>query len=135
MSTKVCIIDVDLGININDIVAESVAELTGESKNELDTALDAARTVQKVKTEREQAAKAVEDKLTNCMNTAYSALIKAGEDGLAVTDVMKFVEETIPTTSAFALRMKKLLSAENNKYRLDRSKKFGVPFYRLLPFN
>lgn len=133
--TKVTIIAVDLGASVDDIIAESVAELTGQAKVELDQAMGVARETQRVRIEREQAAQAATDKLTTAMNAAYDALINASSTGLPVSSVMAIVADAVPNSSAFTLRMKHILAEKGNPYILERKKIHGTPHYVFTPFN
>lgn len=133
--TKIVVVDIDLGISIDNIIAENVAELTGKAKVELDQAMDVAREIQKVRIEREQAAQIATDKLTAAMNQAYDALVNAGEVGLPVSTIMGMVAEVVPNASAFTTRMKHILLEKQNPYVLDRKKLYGTPHYKFVPYN
>lgn len=135
MPTKVLIIDVDLGLSIDDIIAEEVEDITGAARQELDNALETAKTIQKVKTEKETAAKEADHKIVVAMEAAFQSLVAAGEIGLPVSMVMTTVADVIPNSSAFTLRMKSILSQRGNPYTLERKKVHGTPHYVFMPFN
>lgn len=135
MPTKVCIVDVDLGLSIDDIIAEEVEDITGAARKELDTALDTAKTIQRVKLEKEAEVKAADQKLVDAMEGAFQSLVEAGDLGLPVSTVMAAVAGVIPNSSAFTLRMKGVLSHKGNPYILERKKVHGTPHYVFVPFN
>lgn len=135
MATKVQIIDVDLGLSINDIIAAEVEDITGAARRELDIALDTAKTIQRVKLEKETEIKAADQKLLDALDKAFLNLADAGDAGLPVSAVMATVIEVIPNSSAFTLRMKGVLSQKGNPYRLERIKIYGTAHYRFVPFN
>jgi len=135
MATKVCIIDVDLGLSVDAIVAESIAEITGNTKVQVDDAIEAAKIVQQVKNDRETAVQATNTKIANAMNAAYDALIAAGEIGLPVSSAMAFVDGIVANTSAFTLRMKTILHEKGNPFTLERKKFHGTQHYTLIPYN
>jgi hypothetical protein len=129
--TKIVIIDVDLGINIDDIITEAVASYNTEFKTQLDQAIEIAQSIKKTKDNREQAV----NKLTTTMDIAYEALEKAGETGLPINIVMNYVADTITNPSAFALRMKNILFQKGNKYILKRIKRDKEQYYAFIKFN
>jgi len=133
--TKITIIDVDLGTSVDDIIANSVAELTGSAKAELDQAINIARETQRVKIERDKAAQEANTKLTTAMNKAYDTLVSAGETGLPVSSIMAIVSDVITSASAFTLRMKNMLAEKGNPYIISRVKQHGTPHYVFLPYN
>lgn len=135
MPTKICIIDVDLGLSVNDIIAEEVEDITGAARRELDTAIETAKITQKIKDEKVTAAKEADLKLAAAMDKAFESLVAAGDNGLAVSTVIAEVADVIPNSSAFTLRMKGVLSQKGNPYILERKKVHGTPHYVLVPFN
>jgi hypothetical protein len=135
MPTKVCIIDIDLGISIDDIIAEDAATLAGQAQAELDQAIEIAKDTQRVQEERAQQTKTANNRLSAAMEDAYQNLEKVGEIGLPVNTVMSIVIDVVPNSSAFTLRMKHLLAQKGNPFYLERKKIGGVPHYRFLPFN
>ncbi len=135
MPTKVSIIEIDLGVNVSDIITGDVQALTEQAQAELDQALDTAKTIQRVKEEKETAAKAADAKLAEVMATAYDQLVAAGEIGLPVSTVMAIVADEVPNSSAFTLRMKKILAEKGNPFYLERIKRFGTAHYCFMPFN
>ncbi len=135
MPTRVVVIDVDLGFSVDDIVADEITSLTTQSKTEIDRAIEIARTAERIKQEREQKAKLTTDKLTIAIEAAYNTLKEAGELGVPVTTIMSIVEGTIPNSSAFTLRMKRILTEKGNPFILERKKHQGTPHYVFVPYS
>lgn len=133
--TKVSIVNVDLGIKISDLIAEDVAELTGQAKKELDTAIAIQRQVQKHKHDREQQKQQEASGIETCLTQAYQQLEAAGTNGVPITAIMELVKSHITTSSAFTMRMKHFLRAKDNPYILERSKRKGCFYYLFVPFN
>jgi len=133
--TKVSIIDVTLGARVKDIISENVVTLTGRARQELDTAIEERKKVEEVKTQREQAKKDATDKVSTLMEAAYEKLEQAGEKGVIVDTIMEIVGEAVPNTSAFTLRMKKILNGKGDPYRIVRKKRDGKPTYFFESFN
>ena len=133
--TKVSIIDVVIGSRVDDIISENVVILTGKARQELDTAIEERKQVEKVKNQRVEAKKTVDDKVNAVMSTAYQQLEAAGEQGIIVDEIMEIVGESVPNTSAFTLRMKKILKNNGNLYRITRKKHNGKAVYTFEPFN
>ncbi len=135
MATKVVIIDIDLGLSVNDIINEEIEDLTGAAIKELDNALEIAKATQRVKLEKEAAARETDTKLNDAMEEAFKNLVEAGAAGLPVSAVMNTVASVVPNSSAFTLRMKGILSQKGNPYFLERQKVHGTPHYVFIPFN
>ncbi len=135
MATKICIIDVDLGSSVDDIVAECISELTDNTRAQLTSAIESAKLNQQVKTEREQAEQLAQNKITTNLEAAYNALIAAGENGLAVSSIIAIVSEITTNPGSFTQRMKKYLSDRGNPYYLERKKVHGTPHYVLVQFH
>jgi hypothetical protein len=135
VTTKVTIIDVDLGANVEDIIADDIRDLTGAARVELDQAIEIAKASQRLKQERSEATKAAANKLTSVMDQAYDALVAADAIGIAVTNIMGLVAGAVPNSSAFTLRMKHILAAKGNPFILERIKHNGTPHYRFMPYN
>ena len=57
------------------------------------------------------------------------------QEGVPVDDIMVIVEGSVPNTSAFTLRMKKVLKEKGNPYRITRKKKNKKPIYVFESFN
>lgn len=132
---KVVVIDVDLGININNIIAESAKDLTANAKSELDGALAIAASAKRIKEEKAQQKTEQSSGIVVAMEAAYKKLEEAGLSGLPVTDIVASVQQFVPNSSAFTLRMNNILSVKGNPYRLIRSKVNGVPHYLFAPYN
>ncbi len=133
--TKVSIIEVDLGADIDTIIEEDVKELTGAAKQELDTAIDLAKQRDALRDKKSSAKQHVVDAIVGVMAEAYEKLEQAGADGILCSDIMGIVGEHVPNSSAFSLRMKKVLREKGNPYLLGRKKVQGNPRYMFSPFN
>lgn len=135
MATKVVIIDVDLGLSVDDIINKEVEDLTGAATKELNDALAIAKATQKVKLEKETAARESDTKLSRAMEEAYQKILETKDIGLPVSAAMTIVADVVPNSSAFTLRMKTILSQKGNPYILERKKVHGTPHYIFTPFN
>lgn len=132
VNTKVTIIPIDLGYNIQDLIAEGVEELTGQAKNELEAAITMAkeRDTLRIKQNSQNT-----DRLTTVMEDAYNKIVQAGDQGIMCSEILSAVSDLIPNSSAFALRMKKLLRDKGNPFSLTRKKVLGNPHYVFIAFN
>lgn len=133
--SKVVIIDVELGIDLDQLIFESAKDLTTSAKTELDGVLSAAKAVQEIKQQKSDNKERVSNDVNNIILDAYNKLEQAGSNGLPVDAIMSSVSPTIPNSSAFALRMKKVLSIKGNPYRLIRASIDGKPHYIFTQFN
>jgi hypothetical protein len=131
MPPKVSIIDVDLGVSVADIIANEIRSLDDATRAKVDESIEMAKATERTKEARQKAT----DRATELMETAYDILEGAKEKGVAVTTILEFVKEAITTSSAFSLRMKKILSDKGNPYLLERKKVDGILSYVFAPFN
>ncbi len=132
---KVVVIDVDLGINLDEIIEESAKELTNNARRELDGALAIAESVKRIKEEKMQQKTNQTTGITTAMEEAFKKLEAAGTNGVIVDEILEIVKQFVPNSSAFALRMNNILSTKGNPYRLIRSKINKIPHYIFTPFN
>ena len=132
---KVVVINVDLGINLDGIIADSVQDLTNNAKKELDLAISIAESAKRIKEEKTQEKTKLTSGLSMAMEEAYKMLETAGVIGVPVETIVESTKQYVPNSSAFALRMNNILSTKGNPYRLIRSKINGIPHYIFTPFN
>jgi hypothetical protein len=132
---QISIIEVNLGINIGDLINEDVVGLVGEAQQELETAIAVAKQVVALKEQKQREVQDSIDKTHGVMLKAYEMLVQAGNKGVLVTDILAVTSDVIPQAFAFALRMKKILKEEGNKYALVRKQISGQPYYLFLRYN
>jgi len=133
--TKLSIIEIDLGININDVIQENVEAVTGEAKKQLDAAISVAKQKDELIKKQKLEKQSTNDITEKVMSDAFDALVKAGEEGCLCSDMLDIVQGHIPNASAFSLRMKKILRDKDNPYTLKRYKKQGNPRYKFESYN
>lgn len=132
---KVVLIDVDLGINLDGIIAESAQELTNNARKELDGALAVAESAKRIKEEKAKEKTSKISEVAAAMEAAYKQLESAGLEGVSVDVIVSSVKQFVPNSSAFTMRMNNILSMKGNPFRLIRSKVNGIPHYVFTPFN
>jgi hypothetical protein len=132
---QISIIEVNLGINISDLINEDVVGLVGEAQQELETAIAVAKKTVALKEQKQREAQEVVDKTQIAMMKAYDMLVKAGNEGVLAADILAVTADTVPQASAFALRMKRLLKEDGNKYALVRKQVKSKPYYIFLRYN
>jgi len=132
--TKVIIIDVDLG-EIDKIISEDVAELHGDSKKQLEAAIEERKSVEKVRIDREEKKKTEDEALSNVMQQAYDKLLENIDDGVPTQEILNIVQPTVTNASAFTTRMKTILKNNGNPYAIKRKTKNKIPRYIFIPVN
>lgn len=135
MPTKVSIIEVDLGEDIDSMISEDVIELTQEAKQELDNTIAVAKNVQKLKEQKDLSKQKSKDDLQKILDTTYNNLTEADNKGILAEDIVESVKPLIKTASAFSLRMKTYLRNKGNEYIMVRKKIDKKPYYVLEPYN
>jgi len=135
MPTKVSIIEVNLGEDIDDMISEDVIELTQEAKQELDNTIAVAKNVQKLKEQKDLQEQKTKDDLQKTLDTIYDDLVEAGNEGVLAESIVESIKPSIKTASAFSLRMKTYLRNKGNEYIMQRKKIDKKPHYVLIPYN
>lgn len=133
--TKVSIIDVDLGITIDDLIQKNVAALSQTAQNELEAAVAAAKKVKELKEKKDLEASEAQDKIDSVMNNIYQKLVDSNTEGVSLETITQLTEGTISSMSAFTLRMKKILRDKGNPFAMNKRKKNGVQYYFFDPYN
>lgn len=133
--TKITVIPIDLGYDVQDLINEGVEELTGEAKQELETAIAVAKERDALREKQNTEKNKAQDAVTAIMEQVYEQIAGAGENGVLCSDIMNSVSDHIPNSSAFTLRMKKLLRDKGNPYTITRKKVQGNPHYVFIAYN
>jgi hypothetical protein len=131
----VTVIDVNLGVSVSDIIASQSKELSQETTQAVEAALESAKMVQDLKNQKTKEKNDQDEKVTTVMQKAYDRLKEAGEEGVPVVEIAEIINGVIATMPAFTNRMKTILAAEGNLYRIERSKGSNAPRYLLIPHN
>ena len=79
--SKITIIEVNLGTDIDAIISEGVEELTGAAKHELDQAIQLAKQRDALRDKKEASKKESDNAVIAAMDHAYQRLANAGVDG------------------------------------------------------
>ena len=132
---KIVLIDVDLGIDLNQMIIDSAKDLTRNARVELDNALAVMDSAKQLKDQKEKAKEEKSTGLDTVLMQAYEKLVAAIPIGVSVADIMSIVTMYVPNTSAFSLRMNTMLSKKGNPYRMIRVKNNNIPHYLFTPFN
>jgi len=133
--TKLSIIEIDLGTNINDVIQENVEAVTGDAKKQLDAAISVAKQKEELAQKQKLTKQKSTDDIDKAMQSAFNTLEQSGENGCLCSDILDLVEGQIANASAFSLRMKKILREKENPYTLKRFKKKGNSYYRFESYN
>jgi len=118
MKSKITIIDVDLGVSVQDLIDKEVEIFTGETKKLVDKMVEQQKHIQDTK-------KRIEDekrKNIEILDAIYNDLDNAGDNGLPVQEIWDRAKEAISTPSAFALKMKYMMNEKGSKKLFVRAK-------------
>jgi len=133
--TKVSIIEVDLGFNVNELINRDILELSADTKQKLDTAIAEKKQILETKQKLDAKKLQQENEISKIMAEAYNKLESAGDNGVPVDDILAATMPTIPNGSAFTLRMKTILRENGNKWAMIRKKVNRIPCYCFILFN
>lgn len=129
----ICILDVDLGEKIEDIINDDVTTITKQNQQDIDDAVETSRQHAEVIQKRSEAETAKLD----AIQAAFKSLKTAHEANTTVvsTELLALVQPHITSMNSLVQRLKSLLKADGNKYRLANSRRRDGTHYRLEPFN
>ena len=133
--TKVSIIAVDLGFDVDELINRDISELSADAKLMLDVAIADKKKILETKQRLDAKKNQQEAEINRVMTDAYTKLENAGSNGVPVDDLLVDVIGTIPNSSAFTLRMKTMLRDNGNKWAIIRKKINKVACYCFIPFN
>lgn len=131
VKTAVCIIPVELGEGVAEIISEELTSLTQENRDQLEVLRQTALTTVKVRDDKSAQSRVAKDAIQNLLKAAADRLLAAGEAGVPSAEIMELVRPLITTTPAFTLRMKTYLRAGGNQHVVARVK----DNYLLRPYN
>lgn len=127
MTSKIQIIDIDLGINT--IVNDGVQQLSTASRAALDHAVSVSKLINSERIAQLEAERKKSERLNSLMDTAYNELIEKANVGLPVYYVLSIVKEVIVNSGVLTTRLKKMLVDKGNPYILKRRSIAGQPHY------
>lgn len=137
---KMEIINVDLGMAVDDIVADDINRLT--SKNEADIEAIASATRQKIDrshTKRAQTQMANEEvrlSKNEALQRSFDRLVAAGTEFLTLAELAEPAKPIFATNNSFITIFNRFLrSAHGGEYVLTKHQKAGKTVYQLRKFN
>lgn len=133
--TKVSIVTVDLGFDVDELINRDISELSADAKSMLDIAIADKKKILETKQKLDAKKIQQESEINRVMTDAYTKLENAGANGVPVDDILVDVLGVIPNSSAFTLRMKTMLREGGNKWAIIRKRIAKVPCYCFIPFN
>jgi len=135
---KMVVMDVDLGQSIDDIINEDVDEMTEQTRQIIDEAVDQKKMIDSNRKAQAQLKAKKELNKQKILETIYETLLEAYNNNtcLSLDEMGRIAEPTITNASALILQMKSFIRKEKgNEYVLKRHTKDGKSVYILLPFN
>lgn len=128
---KVTIIDIDLGINVEEIIASKVVELNAGTQEKLDNYIRVQQLAQQ-KLDEEKA-KSKEDPSKIILQNIFEKIeskIQEGNDGLEASIIEGLLPKDIPNMSAFCLKMNNMLKGQGK--RIKRISRNSTPYYTII---
>lgn len=133
--TEVTIIEIDLGVDVDDIITKNIEALTEKSKKDLDLAIQIAKDKEKVRERLKSEKESSNDALGMAMEFVYNKLVDSIPNGVPCEEVMEILKDNVVNQTAFTIRMKKVLRDRGNPYFLSRKKISGIQHYIFTEFN
>ncbi len=105
MKSKLVVINVDLGMSVQDLIDKEVEIFTGETKKLVEKMVEEQKHVQETKLKIEEEKR----QASNILEQIFSELEAAGDDGLPVDSTWERVKDVVSTPSAFTLKIKNMI--------------------------
>jgi hypothetical protein len=136
--TKVTIIDVDLGENVEDIIDADVKKLTEKNQKDIDEAIAEKKQTQQAKEQKANAGKIQTRKFEIALASVYDTMIDNHKRNLTTPiDIMlKAAEPTITSSTSLIMRLKGYIKEyHGNEYVIKKCRRKGKTHYQLIEYN
>lgn len=130
MKTRFIVIPVSLGINIDDIISTDLTDLTTESRSELDKALNIAKAVQNVKTEKTKLKEEKTTRLQQHIITLYEAIKNATTTGVSTKDIKTLLNDETANLSTLTTKLRIHIKEQDPELELEKVTRAGTIYYR-----
>ena len=127
--TKVTIIDINLGEDINSIIADDLGAITAKNQADIDAAIAESRQLNQIRESRQKAAESLGAKV----DAAFETIVAADERGetVAATELLALVQPEITNMNSLVQRLKALLKSRNDPRKLANLRSGGATYYYL----
>jgi hypothetical protein len=137
--SKVTIIPIDLGEDIDSIISDDVAELTAKNREDVNLAIKEKKALQNAKTQKVEKIDQVAKAKVAALITVYQALLKVHQDNdgtISLDEMVKLSSPAIDNSSSLIIQLKAFIRKEyDNAYVLKKQKRNKKPIYGLIKFN
>jgi predicted transcriptional regulator len=130
MKTRFIVIPVSLGINIDDIISTDLTDLTTESRSELDKALNIAKAVQNIKTEKTKQKEEKTTKLQQNIIKLYEAIKNATTTGISTKEMKVLLNDDTANLSTLTTKIRLHLKEQDPELELEKVTRAGTVYYR-----
>lgn len=131
MPTEVTIIEVDLTKDVQRIITEEIAEITGTTGEQIKTFQAAQLAVKELSDQKNRKSEDTDRKLQE----VYDRLLDAGDKGVIASEVTDHVKPELTTASAFTNKFKNWLRCNGGLYIVARKRINKADRYVLQPWN
>lgn len=132
---EVVIIPVNLSFDLEEAITNHATSISEVTQQKVTDSIANLQAIQELKNKKKKVKDEQENAITTALDEVENAILTAGENGMPISSIMDKINNLVPTTSGFVQRMQKHLINKGAKYRLDKHKRYGVIYYRLLEFN
>lgn len=135
---KLTIIDVDLGQDVESIIADDVKSLTAKNQSDIDKALEQKQSVLKERNEKLIKTTNAERQSQEALEKVYNALLvaKQADMHLSLEKMVEISSPVITSSSALVMRLQTYIKKfHGNKYVLNRITRDKKPAYQLINYN
>lgn len=136
--SKVTIITVELGENIDTIISDDITELTSKNLEVVNQAIEQKQETMKVRQQKVEKIDQEARAKVAALATVYQALLAAHskDDAVDLDEMIKLSSPAITNASSLVLQLKSFIRKEHdNEYVLQRKKRNKKPVYELIKFN
>lgn len=132
--TKITIIDINLGQEIDQLIADDVSQLTSKNMADINKAIEEKQLEMQAKTEKTTKMNTADKVRKDVLEKIYAELL--GRENMTIKEMLELASPLTSNTSALVTMLKTFIRKErHNEYVLQKKTLNREIIYFLMPFN
>jgi len=132
MKTKILVIPINLGYSIDDIIHTDLIELTQESQQQLNRAINIAKAVQAVKDQKQQVITEKITRFQEALEKSYTLIQESGNVGCPINDIKEVITKYDISLSTLTTKLKCMLKERQPNHDLEKVRRNNVQYYKFI---
>lgn len=135
MKTKILVIPINLGYSIDDIIHTDLIELTQESQQQLNKAINIAKAVQAVKDQKQQLVAEKITRFQEALEKSYTMIQESGQVGCPLTEIKEVISKYDISLSTLTTKLKCMLKERQPNHDLEKVRRNNIQYYKFISLN